>query len=89
MRNTNVQLKTYNSTTITQLGICKVKKKHINNNKFIFVIALENGQGLLGMPYVKIGDILTINCNTIGTQEADRVVKCNTKIDSDQRLVGE
>ena len=30
------------------------------------------------MPDIEIPDILTINCNTIDTQKADRADKCNT-----------
>ena len=32
-KNKNVQLKTYNKTTITHLGICNVKLKHTNVQK--------------------------------------------------------
>ena len=41
------------------------------------------------MPNIKILDILIINCNTIGTQEADQSTKCNTNTDNGQGSVVE
>ena len=71
-RNTNIKLKTYNQTTITQWGIGSVKSEHNNKHKmFNFFVVPGNEQALLGIPDVKIQNILTINCNTIGTEEVD------------------
>ena len=44
-----------------------------------FFIVPGNGQALLGMPDIEKLDIITINHNTVDTQEADRADKCNTK----------
>ena len=41
------------------------------------------------MPNIEIIDILTINCNVIGRQEADSATKCNANTDNVQSLVGE
>ena len=88
-RHTDVQLKTYNRTT-TQLGICKVKIEHNIKQKLCdFFVALGNGQVLLGMPDIETLDILTINCRRVGTQEAERAIKCNTNIGSGQSSVCE
>ena len=66
------------------------KIEHNNKQKkSYFFVVLRNGQALLGMPDIEILDILDINCNTTGTQEADRATKCNTNTDNDQILVGE
>ena len=72
-RNTNIQLKLYNWTTVTQLGIYEVKIEHNNKHKKcnLFVVP-GNGQALLGMPDIEILNILNINCNTIGTMETGR-----------------
>ena len=43
----------------------------------LFVV-LGNGQALLGISDIKLLDILTINCNTIYTQDAGRADKCST-----------
>ena len=81
IRNVNVPLKTYNRTTITQLGICKVKIEHNNKHKICyFFVVPGNGQALLSMLDIKTLDILTINCNTIETQEADRANKYSSNI---------
>ena len=84
-RNTNVWLKTYNWTTITQLGICKVKMEHNNKQKICnFFVILENGQMLLGMSDIEMLNIWTVNYNTVGTQQADRATKYRTNTDSCQ-----
>ena len=68
----------YNQTTITQLGICRVQTEH-NKHKIrnCFVVS-GNGQALLGMQHIEILNILTIICNTIGTEEADKDANCHT-----------
>ena len=49
--NKHIMLKSYNKTTITQIGTCKVIIKHKNNRKRCqFFVALGNGQALLSMP---------------------------------------
>ena len=52
--------------------LISVKQKICN-----FFVVPEIGKALLGMPDIKILDILTINCNTIGTQEPDKADKCS------------
>ena len=68
-----------NQTTITQLAICRIKLEH--NNKFkicnSFVIP-ETGQVLLGMPDIKLLNIFTMSCNTIGTEKEDKDANCST-----------
>ena len=50
-RNENIILKTYNRTTITQFGICKVKIEYNKKHKICNFFAVPgNGQALLGMP---------------------------------------
>ena len=48
-RNANIQEKTYNQTTITQLGICKIKIENDNKEKIcnLFLVS-GNGKALLG-----------------------------------------
>ena len=79
IRNKDVQLKTYNWTIITQLGICKVKIDHSNQQKMSkFFVVPGNGQALLGITDTDMLIIIHINCNTIHAQEADRANKCST-----------
>ena len=78
-RDTNIKLKYVQPTTITQLGICRVKLEHDSEHKVCsFIVVPDNGQVLLGMPNIEILNILTINCNTLGTEEADKDVTCST-----------
>ena len=77
--NKNIQLKTYNRTRITQLGICKVKLEHNNQQKMCkFFVVPGIRQALLGMPDIKMLNIININCNTIDTHENDRADNCRT-----------
>ena len=70
-QNKNVQLKTYNKTTITLLVIFKVKLEHNNVQKMDkFFVVQENGQALLGMSDIDML-IININCNTIDTHGND------------------
>ena len=76
-KNNYIKLRTYDSTTVTQLGRCTVKIE--NNNKikmFSFFVVSRNRQPLLGMPDIKTLGILTINCNTIELKEADGLENC-------------
>ena len=41
------------------------------------------------MPEIEILDILSIKCNTIGTQEAERAAKYHTNPDNGQISLGE
>ena len=67
----SIQLKAYNRTTITPSGICKVKKEHKHKICNFFVVT-GNRQTVLGMADIKTLDILTIKCNKVDTQKADR-----------------
>ena len=83
--NKNIQLKTYNRTIITQLGVCEVKIEHNNKQRMCkFFVIPGNGQTLLGMPDINTLSIIHINCNTIDTQETDRANKCSTNTAMDQ-----
>ena len=78
-KNKNVQLKSYNKTTITQLGMCKVKLEHNNIQKMCkFFVVPGRGQALLGMPGIDTLNIIRINCNTIGTHRNDTADNCST-----------
>ena len=62
-KNESVQLKTYNKTTITQLGTCTVEREHKNNKKkcMSFFVVPRNGQVLLGMPGIDVLNIIKVN----------------------------
>ena len=74
-------LRTYNSTTITQLGSCKVEiENNDKHNKCIFFIVPGNGEALLGMPNIELLNILNINCNTRSTEKEKKVVLCKHRL---------
>ena len=78
----------YNRTTITQLGMCKVKLQDNNKHEICkFFVVPGNRQALLGIPGINTINIITINFNTIYTQESDRADKysTNTAIHQDSR----
>ena len=82
-KDAKVKLNTYNHTTITQLGRCKLKIE--NNNKFktcIFFAVLGDEEALLGIPDREMLNILNINCNTIGAQKDEKGVNYNANKDS-------
>ena len=71
------KLRTYNCTTIMELGRCKLQIE--NNDKYIkciFFVVHGNGEALLGMPYIELLNILNINCNTIGTEKEGKGANC-------------
>ena len=48
----------HNQTTVTQLGMCKVKIEHINKeNNCNFIAVPGNRQALLGMPDIEIPSV--------------------------------
>ena len=61
MRNENIKLRTYNSTTATKLGRCTVRIENYNKIKIcsIFVVP-RNREPFLGMPDIKTLGILLI-----------------------------
>ena len=73
-RNKDIHLNTYSRTAITQLGICKVRIEHNNKPKICDFFEVPGN----GMSDIKTLDILTVNCNTVDAQGADRVDKCST-----------
>ena len=57
--NKHIILKTYNKTTITQLGTCKVIiEPKCNRKKCQFFVVPGNGQALLGMPDIDAVQII-------------------------------
>ena len=71
----NIKLKMYNGTHITQLGTCAVTIKFKNSKKHcVFFVALGNGQVLLGMPDIAALNILNLNIDSIQVE----VVSCKT-----------
>ena len=78
-RNTNIKLKTYNQTIITQLGTCIIQMEHNNKQKICnFFVVPRNRQALLGMPNIEILNIININCNATGTKETDTAITQGT-----------
>ena len=67
----NIKVKSYNSTYITQLGMCMVTIKFKNSKKHcvIFVVP-RNSQALLGMPDTTVFNILNLNIDSIQVQVA-------------------
>ena len=67
----------YNQTTITQLGICRVKVEHKNKWKMCnFIVDPGIGQALLGIPN-GISNILSLSCNTVGTEKPYTDANCS------------
>ena len=63
--------KTYNKTTITQLGTYKVIIEHKNNRKRCqFFVVPGNGQALLGMLDTDAVQIININIDSIDAENA-------------------
>ena len=61
--------------------------EHNNKQKFCnFFVVLGSGKTVLGMLAIEILGIITINCNTIGTQETNKAAKCSTNTVSGQGL---
>ena len=74
-RDTNIKLKAFNQTTITQFCIRRLKIEHNYKYKMCnFFVVSGNGQAILGMPDIEILSLLIISCNTIGTMKADKNV---------------
>ena len=68
--NSNVQLRKYNKTAMTQLGTCIVEVEHKNNKKKTrFFVVPSNRQALQGMPDINMPNILKINIHAIGTEQ--------------------
>ena len=79
------KLRTYNHTTITQLGGCKVEIENndkCKNKKCIFFLVPGNGEVVLGMLDIELLNIFNINCNTIGTDKEEKGKNCNMRKDS-------
>ena len=73
--NIKILSKTYNKTTITELGTCTVEVEHKNNQKKCrFFVVPKNRQALLGMPDTDMLNIIKINIHAIGAE-----LKLNSK----------
>ena len=82
----NIKLKTYNSTYITQLGTCVVKIKFKNSKKHcVFFVVLGNSQALLGMPDTAALNILNLNIDLIQAE----VANCKTNREQETHIVVE
>ena len=69
-KNKHILLKTYNKTTITQLGMRTVLVEHKNNKKKCnFFVVQRNGQALLCMPDTDTLNIIKINIHSIGAED--------------------
>ena len=74
----------YNNTSITQLGTCKATIEHKNNKKRChFFVVMGNGQALLGMLDTDALQILNINIESIGAEDAGNT-KSNINTDATQ-----
>ena len=71
----NIKLKTYNGTHITQLGTCTVIIKFKNPKMHcLFFVVPGNSQALLGMPDTTALNILKLNIDSIQAE----VMSCKT-----------
>ena len=76
-KNKNILLKTHNKTTITQLGTCTVEKEHKNNKKKCrFFVFSRSRQAILDMSDTDALNIIKININSIGVEQARASDKC-------------
>ena len=70
--NKHILLKTYNKTTITVLGTCKVMIEHKNNRKKCqFSVVPGNGQALLGIPGTDTFQMININIDSIDVEDVE------------------
>ena len=80
-KETKIKLKMYKQTTITQLGICRITLENINKCKLCnFSVVPGNRQALSCMPDIELLNILTVSCNTIGTEREDNHANCSIVI---------
>ena len=72
-KNNSVILKTYRQSNIEQLGMYIVRFIHKNKiAKCRFFVVSGDGSALLGLPDIKLLDILKIICETMEDQQADK-----------------
>ena len=87
--NKHILLKTYNKTTITQLGMCKVMIEHENNRKRCqFFVVAGNGHALLGMPDTDALQIINKNIDSIDAEDAEngeQYINTNTTQESNKK----
>ena len=73
----HIRLRTYNKTSIIQLGMCKVVIKFKNIKKrCIFFVVPGNGQALLRMPDTAELKLINVNIDSIQLEVAE--CKTNT-----------
>ena len=86
LHNSNIKLKMYNRTHITQLGTCAVTIKFKNSKKHcVFFVVLGNGQVLLRMPDIAALKILNLNIDSIQAE----VGCCKTNREQETHKVAE
>ena len=89
-RNENIKLQTYNSTTITHLGRCKLRTENSNKMKICsFFVVPRKGKALLGMLLIEILGILTISCNITDMKQLDGTENCKTNTGNSQEQTRE
>ena len=82
----NIKLKTYNGTYITQLGTCTVTIEFKDSKKHcVFFVVLGNGQALPRMPDTAALNILNLNIDSIQVQ----VANCKTNREQEMHKVAE
>ena len=82
----NIKLKTYNGTHITQLGTCAVTIKFKNSKKHcVFFVVLGNGQALPGMPDIAALKMLNLNIDSIQAE----IGSCKTNREQETHKVTE
>ena len=81
----NIKLKMYNGTYITQLGTCEVTIEFKNSKKCcVFFVVPGNGQVLLRMPDTAALNILNLNIDSIQAQ----VTNCRTNREQETQKSG-
>ena len=75
--------KTYNQSHVEQLGTCTVRLRHKNKiNKYGFFVVPGGSPALLGMPDMKLLNILMIMYEVVGNQQAERKLNSQTVLTS-------
>ena len=76
----HIELKMYNKTDITQLGMCMVIINYKDNKKkFEFFLVPRNGQALLGMPGTAALNIINVSIDSIEAASMQNE-NCNTNV---------
>ena len=71
--------KTYNQSSVEQLDVCTVRLRHkVIIAKCRSFLVLGKSQALIGMPDIKLLDILKIMCNVMGNPQFGRMFHSQT-----------